>query len=78
MEPDGTFTFRCPPMHSFNLPSQREDAYKHFRFTPRTTIVSLMGFVFVPGAIYYLSTQTTNKWSWAGKRKDQALTKESS
>ncbi|EIW85283.1 hypothetical protein CONPUDRAFT_150105 [Coniophora puteana RWD-64-598 SS2] len=56
----------------------REDAYKHFRFTPRTTFVSLMGFVFVPGAIYYLSTQTTNKWSWAGKRKDQALAKQSS
>lgn len=37
---------------------QREDAYKHFRFTRRTTLISLTGFVFVPGAIYYLASQT--------------------
>jgi hypothetical protein len=37
---------------------QREDVYKHFRFTRRTTLISLTGFVFVPGAIYYLASQT--------------------
>ncbi|KAH7930905.1 hypothetical protein BV22DRAFT_1190994 [Leucogyrophana mollusca] len=51
----------------------REDAYKHFRFTRRTTWVTLCGFVFVPGTIYYLAAQTHLKWSWAGKRKYQTL-----
>ncbi|KAG9318374.1 hypothetical protein JVU11DRAFT_464 [Chiua virens] len=52
----------------------REDAYKHFRFTPRTTLISLTGFVFVPGAIYYLASQTHLKYKWTGKRKGEALT----
>ncbi|KAJ8583546.1 hypothetical protein M405DRAFT_866952 [Rhizopogon salebrosus TDB-379] len=51
----------------------REDAYKHFKFTPRTTRVAIYGFVLVPGAIYYLASQTHLKWSWAGKRKGEAL-----
>ncbi|KAF9228041.1 hypothetical protein BS17DRAFT_813908 [Gyrodon lividus] len=36
----------------------REDVYKHFRFTRRTTLISLTGFVLVPGTIYYLASQT--------------------
>ncbi|KAG2146967.1 uncharacterized protein EDB93DRAFT_1148298 [Suillus bovinus] len=52
----------------------REDAYKHFRFTPRTTWVTMCGFVLVPGAIYYLASKTHLKWKWAGKRKGEALT----
>ncbi|EGO21761.1 hypothetical protein SERLADRAFT_372407 [Serpula lacrymans var. lacrymans S7.9] len=55
----------------------REDAYKHFRFTPRTTWIAMCGFVFVPGAIYYVASQTHLQWNWSGKRKDQALTTQS-
>ncbi|KAJ8584552.1 hypothetical protein M405DRAFT_710994, partial [Rhizopogon salebrosus TDB-379] len=38
----------------------REDAYKHFRFTPRTTVtqVAMYGLVLVLGAIYHLASQT--------------------
>jgi hypothetical protein len=32
--------------------------YKHFRFTPRTTRVVMHGFILVPGAMYYLASQT--------------------
>ncbi|KAJ8583064.1 hypothetical protein M405DRAFT_749206, partial [Rhizopogon salebrosus TDB-379] len=46
----------------------REDAYKHFRFTLRTTRVVMHKFVLVPGAMYYLASQTNLKWSWVGKR----------
>jgi hypothetical protein len=52
----------------------REDAYKHFRFTRRTTLISLTGFVFVPGAIYYLASQTHLKYKWTGKRRGESLT----
>ncbi|KAJ8592774.1 hypothetical protein M405DRAFT_732613, partial [Rhizopogon salebrosus TDB-379] len=67
----------------------REDVYKHSRFTPRTTVtrVAIYGLVLVLGAIYHLASQTqvrchciyfvfsswSLKWSWAGKRKGEAL-----
>ncbi|KAF9237668.1 hypothetical protein BU15DRAFT_75864 [Melanogaster broomeanus] len=40
----------------------------------RTTLISLTGFVFVPGAIYYLASQTHLKYKWTGKRKGETLT----
>ncbi|EGN96224.1 hypothetical protein SERLA73DRAFT_59380 [Serpula lacrymans var. lacrymans S7.3] len=64
-------------MYTYNKVFQREDAYKHFRFTPRTTWIAMCGFVFVPGAIYYVASQTHLQWNWSGKRKDQALTTQS-
>jgi hypothetical protein len=36
---------------------QREDVYKHFRFTSRASWISLTGLVLVPGALLYLSAQ---------------------
>jgi hypothetical protein len=36
---------------------QREDVYKHFRFTSRASWLSLTGLVLVPGAILYLSAR---------------------
>ncbi|KAH7889807.1 hypothetical protein F5I97DRAFT_1847484 [Phlebopus sp. FC_14] len=52
----------------------REDAYKHFRFTPQNLLFAFSGFVLVPGAMYYLASQTHLKYRWTGKRKDEALT----
>jgi hypothetical protein len=36
---------------------QREDVYKHFRFTSRASWISLTGLVLVPGALLYWSAQ---------------------
>jgi hypothetical protein len=36
---------------------QREDVYKHFRFTSRASWISLTGMILVPGALLYLSAQ---------------------
>jgi hypothetical protein len=36
---------------------QREDVYKHFRFTSRASWISLTGMLLVPGALLYLSAQ---------------------
>jgi len=51
----------------------REDAYKKFRFTPRTTLFALWGFCIVPGTIFYLSTLTDSRWNWSAKLKGQSL-----
>jgi hypothetical protein len=36
---------------------QREDAYLHFRWTPRNTRIVLLGLVAIPGALYYATTK---------------------
>lgn len=53
--------------------SMRENVYKHFRFTPKATIQSLVGLVVIPGLIYYTCAVTDLKFSFAGKRKDESL-----
>ncbi|KIM65096.1 hypothetical protein SCLCIDRAFT_22902 [Scleroderma citrinum Foug A] len=60
-----------PAIERWNL--MREDAYKHFRFTRRTTFVALTGCLFVPAAIYYLASQTHYTFKWTGKRKGESL-----
>jgi hypothetical protein len=51
----------------------REDVYKKFRFTPRTTLFALWGFLIVPGTILYVSALTDTKWNWSAKLKGQGL-----
>ncbi|KAL4064307.1 hypothetical protein J3A83DRAFT_4096488, partial [Scleroderma citrinum] len=51
----------------------REDAYKHFRFNRRATLITLTGCLFVPTAIYYLASQTHHMFRWTGKRKGESL-----
>jgi hypothetical protein len=59
MEPYGKEHSFCPqPATPSQACSQREDVYKHFRFTPRTTRIVLFGFLFVPSAILYTSAMT--------------------
>ncbi|EPQ58482.1 hypothetical protein GLOTRDRAFT_126980 [Gloeophyllum trabeum ATCC 11539] len=60
-----------PAIEKWN--SMRENAYKHFRFTPRNTFIALVGVVIVPGAVLYLASQTDNKWNFNGKRKGESL-----
>lgn len=35
---------------------QREDVYKNFRWTPRTTLIGIYGILIVPGLIYYTAS----------------------
>ncbi|TFK55300.1 hypothetical protein OE88DRAFT_1805666 [Heliocybe sulcata] len=53
--------------------AMRENAYQHFRFTPRNTIISLLGMVIVPGTILYVASQTDERWNWNGKRRGESL-----
>ncbi|KZT03404.1 uncharacterized protein LAESUDRAFT_659799, partial [Laetiporus sulphureus 93-53] len=51
--------------------AMRTDVYKHFRFTPKTTIQSIVGMIVIPGALFYLAYD--QDWSWAGKLKSETL-----
>ncbi|KIK31341.1 hypothetical protein PISMIDRAFT_670382 [Pisolithus microcarpus 441] len=51
----------------------REDAYKHFRFTRRTSLITFTGCVLIPSVIYYVASETQYKFNWTGKRKGDSL-----
>ncbi|KAI6038972.1 hypothetical protein EDC04DRAFT_2895708 [Pisolithus marmoratus] len=51
----------------------REDAYKHFRFTRRTSLIAFTGCVLIPSVIYYVASKTQYKFRWTGKRKGDSL-----
>ncbi|KAI0340192.1 hypothetical protein BDW22DRAFT_1486445 [Trametopsis cervina] len=53
--------------------SMRENVYKHFRFTPKTTIQSILGLVVIPGIVYYVAASTDLKYKWNGRRKGESL-----
>ncbi|TCD59818.1 hypothetical protein EIP91_011397 [Steccherinum ochraceum] len=55
--------------------TMREDVYKHFRFTPRAAIISIIGVVAFPAAIYFLTSSTDLRYNWIAKRKDESLRK---
>ncbi|GBE82597.1 predicted protein [Sparassis crispa] len=65
------YTKHDPAIERWN--SMRENAYKHFRFTPRTTWQSVCGLLLVPGAVLYLAAHEDCKWSWMGKLKNESL-----
>ncbi|KAF8892695.1 hypothetical protein BD779DRAFT_1205329 [Infundibulicybe gibba] len=60
-----------PAIERFNR--MREEAYKNFRWTRQTTRTALLGFIIVPGVIYYFSNQYHMKWDWVAKRKGESL-----
>lgn len=41
---------------------QRENVYKHFRFTPKLAVQSMLGLIVVPGLIYYIAASTDVRW----------------
>ncbi|GLB35285.1 putative nadh ubiquinone oxidoreductase [Lyophyllum shimeji] len=50
----------------------REDAYLHFRWTRRTVQSAVVGFIVVPGIVYYLASKYQYKYDWQ-QRKGQPL-----
>ena len=38
--------------------SQREDAYKHFRWTPHTTKVAVVSLIVIPASLFYVFNST--------------------
>jgi len=65
------YTKTDPAVERWNL--MRESAYKHFRFTRKTTSVALWSFLIIPGTLLYISRAGDAKWNWAGKLKGEAL-----
>jgi len=60
-----------PAIERFN--AMRENVYKHFRFTPRAAVQSIVGLVAFPVAIYLVSAATDTRYNWVGKRKGESL-----
>jgi hypothetical protein len=40
------------------MASKREDVYKHFKFTPRAAIISIVGLFVFPASIYWVAAST--------------------
>jgi len=51
----------------------RENVYKTFKFTPKTTRASLVWALAVPLVLYYGIADQNNKWDWIGKRRTDSL-----
>jgi len=49
----------------------REDVYKHFKFTPRAAMISIVGLFVFPASIYWVAASTDLRWKWGGVRKGQ-------
>jgi len=60
-----------PAIERWNI--MREDVYKHFKWTRRTTRTGMIGMVLVPAAVYALCAVTDSKYDWRGKRKGESL-----
>ncbi|KAI0094099.1 hypothetical protein BDY19DRAFT_297810 [Irpex rosettiformis] len=53
--------------------NMREDVYKTFRWTPKTTMTGIVGLIVFPGLIYWAASSTDLKYKWAGKTKNESL-----
>ncbi|SCZ98374.1 BZ3500_MvSof-1268-A1-R1_Chr7-1g09115 [Microbotryum saponariae] len=51
----------------------RENVWRHFRFTNRTTRLSLIWGVLVPVAVYAVALRTDLKWDVIGAKKDDPI-----
>ncbi|KAF8061458.1 hypothetical protein FPV67DRAFT_1509065 [Lyophyllum atratum] len=51
----------------------REDAYLHFRWTRRTVRTAVVGFVVVPGIVYYLASKYQDKFVWTQRKGEPLL-----
>jgi len=58
-----------PAIERWNL--MREDVYKHFKFTPRAAVISIVGLLVFPASIYWVAANTDSRWKWGGTRKGQ-------
>ncbi|KAF8906059.1 hypothetical protein CPB84DRAFT_1960229 [Gymnopilus junonius] len=61
-----------PAIERFN--NMREEAYLHFRWTPRTVRTALWGFIIVPTTIFYIAKTYNMKWDFSGRLKGEPLT----
>ncbi|KAF7777460.1 hypothetical protein Agabi119p4_3532 [Agaricus bisporus var. burnettii] len=60
-----------PAINRFN--TMRESAYLRFRWTPTTVRTTMLGFVLVPLAIYYIADRHDARWDWTAKRRGESL-----
>ncbi|KII88784.1 hypothetical protein PLICRDRAFT_176325 [Plicaturopsis crispa FD-325 SS-3] len=60
-----------PAIERWNI--MREDVFRHFRFTSRTTWVTMCGVFIVPGAFYLIASSNDRKWNWRGALKGESL-----
>ncbi|KAF9002034.1 hypothetical protein BDQ17DRAFT_1357966 [Cyathus striatus] len=61
-----------PAIERFDI--MRENAYLHFRWTPRTVKTAIFGFIVFPVATYYIADRYYRHWNWVGKLKGESLT----
>ncbi|KAJ2930093.1 hypothetical protein H1R20_g7034, partial [Candolleomyces eurysporus] len=60
-----------PAIDRFN--TMRESVYLKFKWTRKTVVTSVLGFIVVPGLLYYTTVKTNQRWNWNGKRKGEPL-----
>ncbi|KAF8634361.1 hypothetical protein AX15_000972 [Amanita polypyramis BW_CC] len=60
-----------PAIERFNR--MREEAYKHFKWTRTTVRTTVLGFIVVPGILYYLAGTGYRRWDWVARRKGEPL-----
>ncbi|KAK2460531.1 hypothetical protein APHAL10511_007001 [Amanita phalloides] len=60
-----------PAIERFNR--MREEAYKNFGWTRKTVRTAVLGFIVVPGILYYLSNTGYRRWDWIARRKEEPL-----
>jgi len=51
----------------------REEAYIHFRWTRKTVRTAVVGFVVVPGIVYYLASKYQYKFDWLQRKGEPLL-----
>ncbi|GAA99929.1 uncharacterized protein L969DRAFT_102346 [Mixia osmundae IAM 14324] len=51
----------------------KNSVYTTFKFTPRTTKLTLFWGIFVPCLTYSMAVTNANVYDWAGKRRDEGL-----
>ncbi|TFK72556.1 hypothetical protein BDN72DRAFT_894717 [Pluteus cervinus] len=61
-----------PAVERFN--QMREEAYLKFRWTRRTVRTAVLGFIIVPGTLYFLASRYNTRYDWVGRRRGEPLT----
>ncbi|KAF5324649.1 hypothetical protein D9611_004383 [Ephemerocybe angulata] len=60
-----------PAIDRFN--AHRESVYLKFRWTRTTVTTAVLGFIVVPGLLYYTAAKTNQRWNFNGKLKNESL-----
>ncbi|KZP24828.1 hypothetical protein FIBSPDRAFT_1041942 [Athelia psychrophila] len=53
--------------------TMREEAFYRFRFNSRTTKITMVALVLIPGSLFYFCNTKHLKWDWTAKRKGEPL-----